>query len=161
MAKKPGCWADSAVFSTFGATGFSAAGAAGSTATALTSASYGNWRPNIKIHYVPGTACSGAVNAGLANTSAAAVCPSVPYSLFLSGGTLASGITYQWQSATTATGPFTNITGAVNSSYQATQTVATSATTTVEMNTTALQAGSYIYNVVAGDKVATGKLIKQ
>lgn len=43
----------------------------------------------------------------------------------------------------------------------ATQTVATSATTTVEMNTTALQAGSYIYNVVAGDKVATGKLIKQ
>jgi hypothetical protein len=24
-----------------------------------------------------------------------------------------------------------------------------------------LQAGSYIYNVVAGDKVATGKLIKQ
>ena len=56
-----------------------AAGAAGSTATALTSASYGNWRPNIKIHYVPGTACSGAVNAGLANTSAAAVCPSVPY----------------------------------------------------------------------------------
>ncbi|MEY3075113.1 MAG: hypothetical protein RJB25_751, partial [Bacteroidota bacterium] len=25
----------------------------------------------------------------------------------------------------------------------------------------ALQAGSYIYNVVAGDKVATGKLIKQ
>jgi hypothetical protein len=43
----------------------------------------------------------------------------------------------------------------------ATQTVATSATTTVEMNTTALQSGSYIYNVVAGDKVATGKLIKQ
>ena len=43
----------------------------------------------------------------------------------------------------------------------ATQTVATSALTTVEMNTTALQAGSYIYNVVAGDKVATGKLIKQ
>ena len=43
----------------------------------------------------------------------------------------------------------------------ATQTVATSSTTTVEMNTTALQAGSYIYNVVAGDKVATGKLIKQ
>jgi hypothetical protein len=102
-----------------------AAGAAGSAATALTSASYGNWRPNIKIHYVPGTACSGAVNAGVANTSAAAVCPSVPYSLFLSGGTLASGITYQWQSATTATGPFTNITGAVNSSYQATQTVDT------------------------------------
>jgi len=43
----------------------------------------------------------------------------------------------------------------------ATKTVATSAITTVEMNTTALQAGSYIYNVVAGEKVATGNLIKQ
>ena len=109
------------------ATGMSigwAAGAAGSAASSLTT-TYGNNRPNIKIHYVPGTSCTGAVNAGVANTSAAAICPSVPYSLFLSGGTLASGITYQWQSATTATGPFTNIAGAVNSSYQASQTVDT------------------------------------
>ena len=102
-----------------------ASGAAGSVATALTSASYGNWRPNIKIYYVPGTTCSGAVNAGTANASVSAVCPSVPYSLFLSGGTLASGITYQWQSATSATGPFANITGATNSSYQASQTIDT------------------------------------
>ena len=102
-----------------------ASGAAGSVATALTSASYGNWRPNIKIYYVPGTTCSGAVNAGTANASVSAVCPSVPYSLFLSGSTLASGITYQWQSATSATGPFANITGATNSSYQASQTIDT------------------------------------
>jgi hypothetical protein len=101
-----------------------AAGAAGSAATALTT-TYGNWRPNIKIHYVPGTVCSGTVVAGTANSSVSAVCPSVPYSLSLSGSTLASGITYQWQSATSATGPFSNITGATNSSYQATQTVDT------------------------------------
>ncbi|MFM7005771.1 MAG: hypothetical protein ACKOWX_00825, partial [Flavobacteriales bacterium] len=97
---------------------------AGSAATTLTT-TYGNYRPNIKIHYVPGTSCTGTVVAGTANASVSAVCPGVPYSLSLSGNTLASGITYQWQSATSATGPWTNITGATNSSYQATQTVDT------------------------------------
>ena len=57
----------------------------------------------------------------------------------------------------TATVTLFDLTGKV----VATQTVATSAVTNVEMNTTALQAGSYIYTVVAGEKVATGKLIKQ
>ncbi len=101
-----------------------AAGAAGSAASSLTT-TYGNNRPNIKIHYVPGTACTGAVNAGTANASVSAVCPSVPYNLSLSGNTLASGITYQWQSASAASGPFTNIPGAVNSSIQTSQTVDT------------------------------------
>jgi hypothetical protein len=101
-----------------------AAGAAGSAASSLTT-TYGNNRPNIKIHYVPGTACTGAVTAGTAVSSVPTVCPSVPYSVSLTGSTLASGITYQWQAATSATGPFTNIAGATNSSYQATQTVDT------------------------------------
>jgi len=102
-----------------------ASGTAGSTATALSSASYGNYRPNIKIHYVPGTACSGTVTAGTANASMSPVCPSVPYSLSLSGNTLASGITYQWQSATSAAGPFVDIIGATNSAYSTSQTVDT------------------------------------
>ena len=101
-----------------------AAGAAGSAASSLTT-TYGNNRPNIKIHYVPGNACTGAVTAGTAVSSVPTVCPSVPYTVSLTGSTLASGITYQWQSATSATGPFTNIAGATNSSYQATQTVDT------------------------------------
>ena len=101
-----------------------AAGAAGSAASSLTT-TYGNNRPNIKIHYVPGNACSGAVTAGTAISSVPTVCPSVPYTVSLTGSTLASGITYQWQSATSSTGPFTNIAGATNSSYQATQTVDT------------------------------------
>jgi hypothetical protein len=43
----------------------------------------------------------------------------------------------------------------------ATKTVATSASNNVELNTANLSAGSYIYKVFAGDKVSTGKLIKQ
>ena len=96
----------------------------GSATTALTT-TYGNNRPNIKIHYVPGTACTGTVVAGTANASVSAVCPSVPFNLSLTGNTLASGITYQWQSGPSATGPWTNIAGATNSSYQASQTVDT------------------------------------
>jgi hypothetical protein len=64
---------------------------------------------------------------------------------------------FEANNAATATVTLFDLTGKV----VATQTVATSAVTNVEMNTTALQAGSYIYNVVAGDKIATGKLIKQ
>lgn len=65
--------------------------------------------------------------------------------------------TFEVNNAATATVTLFDLTGKV----VATQTVATSAVTNVEMNTTALQAGSYIYNVTAGDKVTTGKLIKQ
>jgi hypothetical protein len=101
-----------------------AAGAAGSNATALTT-TYGNNRPNIRIHYVPGTGCTGTITAGLTVSSAGTICPSMPFNLSLSGNTLASGITYQWQSAPSATGPWTNITGATNGAFQASQTVDT------------------------------------
>ena len=100
-------------------------GTAGSSATTLSSASYGNFRPNIKIHYIPGTACTGTITAGLTVSSASTICPSVPFNLSLSGNTLASGITYQWQSAPSATGPWTNIAGATNGAFQASQTVDT------------------------------------
>ena len=100
------------------------AGAAGSSATTLTT-TYGNYRPNIKIHYIPGNACTGTITAGLTVSTVGAVCPSVPFNLSLNGNTLASGITYQWQSAPSATGPWTNITGATNSAFQASQVVDT------------------------------------
>jgi hypothetical protein len=64
---------------------------------------------------------------------------------------------FEANNATTVTVTLFDLAGKV----VATKTLATSTITSVEMNTTSLQAGSYIYNVVAGDKVATGKLIKQ
>jgi hypothetical protein len=102
-----------------------AGAAAGTNATTLTAPSYGNNRPNIRIHYVPGTGCTGTITAGLTVSSAGTICPSVPFNLSLSGNTLASGITYQWQSAPSALGPWTNIAGATNGAFQASQTVDT------------------------------------
>jgi hypothetical protein len=99
-----------------------ASGAALTGATALNT-TYGNNRPNIKISYVPGTPCAGAPTAGTALSAATAICPSTPFNLSLSGNTLAAGLTYQWQVSTNGGTSYTNITGATNASYSASQTV--------------------------------------
>ena len=70
-------------------------------------------------------ACSGMPTAGTAVTSSATICPSVDYTLSLSGATLAAGLSYQWQSAPSATGPWTNITAGTTSSFITSQTVDT------------------------------------
>ena len=97
-----------------------AAGTAGSSATLLNTASYGGNRPNIRITYIPGTACAGTPEAGTTVTSATPVCPANSFSLSLSGATLASGLTYQWQSSPDGI-TYTNIVGATNSAYSTTQ----------------------------------------
>jgi hypothetical protein len=69
--------------------------------------------------------CSGAPAAGTAVTGPSAGCGTYTTQLTFTGGTSACGITYQWQSAPSAAGPWTNITGATSTS-----TVVTVATTT-------------------------------
>ena len=69
--------------------------------------------------------CSGAPTAGTAVAGTNPICPSVPFNLTLTGATNASGMTYQWQSASSATGPWANLTGATSTVYQATQTANT------------------------------------
>lgn len=71
------------------------------------------------------TSCSGMPIAGTAVSSATAICPSVNYTLSLSGATLAAGLTYQWQSAPSATGPWTNIPTGTTPSFITSQTVDT------------------------------------
>lgn len=45
------------------------------------------------------------------------VCPGVPFTLSLQNATTGSGVTYQWQSAPSVSGPWTNISGATFPSY--------------------------------------------
>ena len=77
------------------------------------------------VSFISGTACTGAPNAGITASSANPVCPSVPFNLSMANATFSSGLTYQWQSANSATGPWTNITGATSSSYNTSQAVDT------------------------------------
>ena len=56
-------------------------------------------RPFLQIGYIPGTACAGAPTGGTANASQSAACSGTSVSLTVAGATLASGLSYQWQSS--------------------------------------------------------------
>ena len=78
------------------------------------------------ITYIsPATACNNPVAAGSAVSTPASACPAQSISLTLSGATIGTGLTYQWQSSAAASGPWTNIVGATNGSYSTTQTAPT------------------------------------
>ncbi len=79
-------------------------------------------RPNMQLGLVPATACSGTPTGGVASASLTSVCPNQNFNLSLAGQTLASGLTYQWESSTSATGPWTAITGATSTFATVSQT---------------------------------------
>jgi hypothetical protein len=70
------------------------------------------------------SACAGAPNGGNATTSDSLICSNSPINLNANGATIGLGITYQWQSSATLSGPYTNITNAINLLYP-TDSVAT------------------------------------
>jgi hypothetical protein len=79
-------------------------------------------RPNMQLSITPATACVSPVSGGTSAASSTSVCPNQNFNLSISGQTLASGLTYQWESSTTATGPWTAITGATSLFYTTSQT---------------------------------------
>lgn len=73
------------------------------------------------ITYIgPASACTNPIAAGSTVSTPANACPLQNINLSLNGATLASGISYQWQSSTDGVS-FTDIAGATNSSYVTTQ----------------------------------------
>lgn len=85
-----------------------------------------------RINFTVAAACSGAPSAGIASISQASGCSGTTVTLSGSGQSAGTGISYQWQSAPSATGPWTNITGATSVSYNTNPT----ATTFYRLNTT-------------------------
>ncbi|MGB3948136.1 MAG: GEVED domain-containing protein [Bacteroidia bacterium] len=77
--------------------------------------------------WTPPAICTGTPTAGTASVSSDSTCIGVSFDLMLTGYTSnASGISFQWQSASSMTGTFTNISGATTSTY----TVASQSATT-------------------------------
>ncbi len=68
-------------------------------------------------------ACSGTPNSGTATISAASGCPSSNFTLNVTGISTNPGITYQWQQAPSASGPWSDIPGATNSFFTTTSNV--------------------------------------
>ena len=69
------------------------------------------------ITFMPADPCTGQVSAGTATASITDACAAVPFNLSLNGATLATGITYQWQSSPAGTNTWTDISGATNMNY--------------------------------------------
>ncbi|MFN5182988.1 MAG: GEVED domain-containing protein, partial [Bacteroidota bacterium] len=90
----------------------------------------------LEIDYSTGP-CSGTPNAGVANITLATGCPSVNFTLSVSGLSTGSGQTYQWQSATSSTGPWTDIVGANSPTYS----TSVSNTTFYQLITTCTNSG--------------------
>lgn len=96
-----------------------AEGAAATGFTILTpclSYGYGETEDHL-INIIAANPCAGTPNAGDALASATTVCPTTPVNMSLGNATNASGITFQWLSAASATGPWTAIAGANNATY--------------------------------------------
>ncbi|MEY4486283.1 MAG: hypothetical protein RL440_814 [Bacteroidota bacterium] len=93
---------------------------------------------DFRITVIPAPNCSGTPNAGTATITAATGCPNQSITMTASGLSIGNGVSYQWQSAPSATGPWSNITGATGLSY----TTATTATTYYRMVTACLYSAS-------------------
>ncbi|HNB82501.1 MAG TPA: GEVED domain-containing protein, partial [Chitinophagaceae bacterium] len=65
----------------------------------LSTTTYGNSRPTIRITYVPVPPCSGTPVTGPVFSSVASACPGVPFTLNITNTLTGGGISYQWQSA--------------------------------------------------------------
>ena len=89
----------------------------------------GNNSDNIGIDDVVYTtfpaACSGTPSPGATSALPASVCPTTNITLSLPGFTASAGITYQWQSGTSATGPWVDIPGATGATAVTQQAAAT------------------------------------
>lgn len=116
-------------------------------------------RPDIIFSWIPATACSGKPSGGTASSTAANVCLAQNFTLSLSGHTIASGITYRWQSSTNnstwtdipgATSPVYNTSQSVSSWYRAIVTCAggglSDTSTSVQVLSPALVSGTFAIN---------------
>ena len=93
--------------------------------------------PNIQLTAAAATPCAGTPNVGTASISSSSGCSGSNFTLSASGLSTGTGLTLQWQSGPSATGPWTNITGATAS----TLTTSTTSTTFYRLVTTCANSG--------------------
>lgn len=102
-------------------------------------------RPNIIFRWTPALACSGTPSAGTATGSPANVCLNNTFTLNATGVTVASGLTYQWQSSTdnfAGVAPIIDVPFATAISYTGTQT----ATNYYRLKVTCTAGGAFSYS---------------
>jgi subtilisin-like proprotein convertase family protein len=76
------------------------------------------------VNVLANVPCAGTPVPGNTVSTVATACFGSPFTLSLQNTTAGTGVTYQWQSATTAAGPWTAIAGATNMTYVGSMTTA-------------------------------------
>jgi GEVED domain/Secretion system C-terminal sorting domain len=104
---------------------------------------------NTQIGFTAPLVCSGTPNNGTATSTSAAACTGQPFSLGVTGGSVGSGFTYQWQSSPASANTFTNLGSSQPSSgYSvASQTAATDYQVITTCTASGLSATSSIVSV--------------
>lgn len=98
----------------------------GGSACGMSTSSSNSNKPLCRLTWVPGSGCTGTPAPGNTITSTPSVFPAGTANLSLQNATLGAGVTYQWQSAPSSTGPWTNVaTGGTASSFTAAPTATT------------------------------------
>ncbi|MDZ4665131.1 MAG: GEVED domain-containing protein [Bacteroidota bacterium] len=122
------------------------------TPAAITPSTTYNWGETedycIDIALAP--LCSGAPSSGTAAISTASGCPNVAFNINTSGVTTGLGIQYQWYSSISASGPWSAITTATNTSYASSTTTTTyyQMVTTCTVSTMSATTSIVSYSVV-------------
>ncbi len=78
---------------------------------------YGGQIETFSIYNPPLPPCAGTPNPGNTISSTAVACPADLFTLSLQNNPLVSGLTFQWQTAPAAGGPWTNAPGSPNTAY--------------------------------------------
>ncbi len=93
--------------------------------TTTTNTGTATTRPNIVFTWTPAIACTGVPVAGTAVASPTTVCLGQSIALTLTGASVASGLTYQWQSSPDGATNWTDISGATSSTLTTSQSATT------------------------------------
>jgi len=92
----------------------------GISACGVNTSSTNSNKPLCRLTWLPSSACTGTPAPGNTVATPAAVAPNAASVLSLQNITTGTGVTYQWQSGPSATGPWTPIASATTASYSAT-----------------------------------------
>lgn len=103
---------------------------------------FNNITVNGSVVVDPSTVCP-TLSAGTVTPSTTTVCAGTGTLLSLGGYTVSGAVTFQWQSAASGSGPWTNITGATNTTYNA---APAAGTTYYRANTTCILTGGTTVN---------------
>jgi hypothetical protein len=110
-------------------------------------------RPNMRFEYNVGTPCSGTPTGGNATASPNPTCPSAEVTLSVSGASIGSGLTYQWQSSPDNS-TWTNIPGQTNGTCLVTPSVSTYYRRIITCTSSGLSANSASVNVIVNFSAA-------